>query len=306
MEPQVQSEPATLVSATPRRHLGTMPGDNLMLPSDDVTVYTQIFYDFCEATGLQPHQLSAARLCTVPIPRFADRKEISHMPATAWANPLFWLPYEWRVNEDGECNDTMSLRVTWELSMANMYDPLEGFTDVIKLMGLDVDDPEVQQRLYQWSAGSPDPIFDSFDITGYLSRPDDQDEDWIAESAAAEADDMLRAGWYINATGLMKMLDEAVSEYEHSGDHAKLHQTIEAQLKLSTALFDGIIYEDQDAEDVMRVLQPMLDQEGIPPVGVAMVLREFYVYVEEANQPSVEYLVGEITDDPQDLTASDQ
>ncbi|GAA2031086.1 hypothetical protein GCM10009720_09200 [Yaniella flava] len=306
MEPNVQSGPDNLVSATPRRHLGTMPGDNLMLPSDDVTVYTQIFYDFCEATGLEPHQLSSTRLSTVPIPRFTDRREISHMNATSWANPLFWLPQEWRINEEGYCNDTMSLRITWELSMANMYDPVDGFTDVLQLMGLDVDDPETQQRLYQWSAGASDPIFDSFDITGYLNRPDDQDEDWIADIAIEEIEDMLRASWYVNATGLTKMLDESVTEYENTADEIKLQKTIAAQLKLSAVLFDGLVYEDQDAKDVMHVLRPMLDQEGISAVSVAMVLREFYAYVEDANQPSVEYLVNEMTDEPQELSASDQ
>lgn len=305
MEPQAQSGPNDVIQNTPRRHLGTMPGDNLMLPSDDVTVYTQIFYDFCQATSLQPSQLSATRLSTVPIPRFQDRRELSSMTATAWANPLFWLPYDWRVNDSDECTDTMALRITWELSMANIYDPVEGFTDVLQLMGLDIDDPEVQQRIYQWSAGQPDELFDAFDITEFLNRPEGQDDDWIADIAAEEAEDMLRASWFSNAYGLQKMLDEAVSEFEHDEDEAKIKSTIDAQLKLATVLFDGVVYEEQHAEDIMTVMQPVLDDPKISPVIVAMVLREFYVSVEDQNKPAMDYLAMELTDEPQDLTAAE-
>jgi hypothetical protein len=305
MEPQAQSGPVEMIQNTPRRHLGTMPGDNLMLPSDDVTVYTQIFYDFCQATNLQPSQLSATRLSTVPIPRFQDRRELSNMTATAWANPLFWLPYDWRVNDSGECTDTMALRITWELSMANIYDPVEGFTDVLQLMGLDIDDHEVQQRIYQWSSGLPDELFDDFDITTFLNRPEDQDDDWLADIAAQEAEDMLRASWFSNAYGLKKMLDEAVSEFEHTEDEAKIKSTIDAQLKLASVLFDGVVYEDQHAEDIMTVMQPVLDEPNISPVIVAMVLREFYVYVEDQNKPAMDYLATELTDEPQDLTAAE-
>lgn len=53
-------------------------------------------------------------------------------------------------------------------------------------------------------------------------------------------------------------------------------------------------------------MQPMLYSDDIPPVGVALILREFLIYVEQANQPAVEYLAGEIQDQQQDTASTVQ
>lgn len=283
------------IATTPRRHLGTMPGDNLMLPPD-VTGYTQIFYDFCEAAHLAPESVSATRLCTVPIPRFQQRSDICHMPATAWANPMFWLPYDWRVNQDGACTDHMALHITWELTLSGMYDTVDGFTDVLALMGLDVDQVEVQERIYAWARGGEDAVLDSFDITAHLSRPEGEQPQWVEHLAEEFAEDMLRASWGINAIGLSRMLDESVSDFEQTNDIDAFRKILQAQLKLVGSLFDGITYEGQQAKDIAEAMQPMLYSDDIPPVGVALILREFLIYVEQVNQPAVEYLAGEIQD----------
>src|SRR5699024_11891977 len=55
---------------------------------------------------------------------------------------------------------------------------------------------------------------------------------WVEHVAEEFAEDMLRASWGINATGLSRMLDESVSDFEQTNDINAFRQILQAQLKL--------------------------------------------------------------------------
>lgn len=300
MDHLATQDAAQQIANAPRRHLGTMPGDSLMIPSD-VTGYTQIFYDFCEATGLSAEHLTVTRLSTIPIPRFEDRTEIAHMHPTAWANPVFWMPQSWRINDNVTCTDAMALRIVWEMTFSGMYDVIEGFTDVLSLMKLNIDDPEVRQRIQAWAYGTPDELFDSFDITAYLHRPEGHSPDWVAEQVSESAEDMLRASWGLSAVSLRKMVDEAIGEFELTEDESQLRSTLLNQVRLASSLFDGIMYQDAYVSEIMTQLENVLLNPDYTPVAVALELANFLNYVEETNEPAMAHLLDEVDGEDEDF-----
>ena len=284
-----------------RRHLGTMPGDHLLMPSGDSTAYTQVFHDFLEATQLPPTMLNPSRLCMVPIPTHTYREELREQPVSIWANPLFWLPRDWRVNEAGATDDLMGLRITWELTFSGLYEPEIGFADILFAHGIDVDTDAGASRVSAWLAGGSDPVLDAIDITDMLARPESEDEDWIHLLAYEALPGTLQTVWGLNANSTLDMLSAAVSEYRSDGDDAALNRALEALLTLGSAIFEDIIYDGVEASEALTALADHLCAHPDQNIGSAIVFRNFLRFVSANNADAVEEFIEEIGSEPEEV-----
>ena len=298
-----QTERATMIAGKPlrRRHLGTIPGDALLMPTGDSTAYTRLFHDFLQASELPPGLLNPSRLCMVPIPAHADREELRDHPVTNWANPLFWLPRQWRVNERGATDDLMGLRATWELTLGGLYDPTEGFVDVLYAHDIDVETPDGARRVQQWLDGSADDVLDTIDVTQLLSRPESEDEDWVQLLAFEALPGVLQTVWGLNAHSFLEMLTGAVEDYQTDQDAAAFTRALTALLSLGSAIFEDIVYDEMEASDALSALADHIESHPDQGIGTAIVFRDFLRFVAEVNEQAITEYMEEIQSEPEEV-----
>lgn len=294
--------PETTIAGKPlrRRHLGTMPGDALMMPTGDSTAYTQVFHDFLRATELPPEMLNPSRLCMVPLPTHTYREELRENPVINWTNPLFWLPRQWRVNDQGATDDLMGLRATWEMTLSGLYEPETGFVDVLYAHDIDIDTEEGAARVQAWLDGAGDPVLDAIDITQLLSRPEEDDEDWVQLLAFEALPGVLRAVWGLNAHSFLELLAGAVEEYQNDDDAEAFNRALIALLALGSAIFEDIVYDEIEASDALTALADHVEDAPDQGVGVAIVFRDFLRFVAEENEQAIVEYMEEIGSDPEE------
>lgn len=292
--------PNTTIADRPlrRRHLGTIPGDALLMPTGDSTAYTQVFHDFLRATELPPEMLNPSRLCMVPLPTHTYREELRENPVINWTNPLFWLPRQWRVNEAGATDDLMGLRATWELTLGGLYEPETGFVDVLYAHGIDVDTEAGAARVQSWLDGAADPVLDAIDITQMLSRPEGDDEDWVQLLAFEALPGVLRAVWGLNAHSFLELLSGAVDDYQNDDDAEAFNRALTALLALGSAIFEDIVYDEVEASDALTALADHVEDAPDQGIGVAIVFRDFLRFVAEENEQAIVEYMEEIGSDP--------
>ena len=151
-----------------RRHWLTEPGEPLLAPVAPIGIIER-FLDVIRTSGLSPASLCMSRVGAVPVPvpdspGGGPRAFEGLNPASAWL-PLFWLPEHLtrRVmiqEEDDsvrfEDDDEWAVRVLLALDLAGIYDPENGWFDVLASAGLDVNDPEHLARIQAWLDGGDD------------------------------------------------------------------------------------------------------------------------------------------------------
>lgn len=172
------------------------------------------FQQFADDTALPEEQITATTMAAVPLPvkrRSAGPRgwapELN--PAMMW-HPLFWLPERIALryrHEDGnfESDGEWSARVALEATLTGLYDPAEGsWVDVLSLVELDVDDPDVQDRLSAWLAGADDESLDGIDLSGITELA--EDPHWALEEIAELYPMLLPASWADFASGVLDLL----------------------------------------------------------------------------------------------------
>ena len=243
-----------------RRHMLTEPGDTL-LPAASAIDNAYRFTDWVEATGMDASRIVVGGLCSVPLPIYVDEpagpRQFSEIaPGMMW-HPLFWLPPRLAkryvglpTGPDGapedESDDIWSVRVALELSVSGLYDPEEGWTDILATLGLDIDDPEVVARVALWQAGAPDELLDSVDLDLYLHIQ--RDPNWALESAMIMRDTLRRAQWALLADSLMDLLMDVVADA--AAPAADLRETTKVAASLAGLQLAGvpsIVPEGSDA-----------------------------------------------------------
>lgn len=110
-------------------------------------------------------------------------------PAVA-RHPIFWFDRSVTTPRDHE-NETLWLARMWlELENAGLVDPDTGdLVDVLDRVGLDVEDPDVAERITRFAQGGPDPDLQNLVITR-AAPPDGLDENWAFFAAAALVEDL--------------------------------------------------------------------------------------------------------------------
>lgn len=166
-----------------RRHLGTAPGDGLILAADALAP-AMISQAFLAESGLSAEDVALPTTLVVPVPLHHSRADVPDSTPQAWANPLMWLPHRWRDDLGGWCSEVSALRIGWELIASGLFHRDTGFVDVLYAYGVDIDTEQGDARVRQWIAGGADELLDSVDVTEMLVSP--TDESWALHKAEAD------------------------------------------------------------------------------------------------------------------------
>lgn len=200
------------------RTMQSEPGQPLLLPPSPIG-HVANFTDFLEVTGLAASDVISSNLVTFPLPRYRDdtgpRQFSGLRPEAAW-HPVFWLPRHlagaMTLERDSEGSpvvqedpDHHMVRVAIHLALSGLYDEVDGvWVDVLAEHGLEVDDPQVLERVRAWLAGAADPTLDMIDLTRYLAVPEAGDV-WAVTSDVM--DDLKGCGAALHSDALADDLD---------------------------------------------------------------------------------------------------
>lgn len=144
------------------RHFLTDIGESLMVPEEPDVMGARIA-GFSRFTGLSKIDTLYSPLVAHPLPFYpaswpVGRKRWAGVKSEAMWHPLFWLPdrlsERYRLSFRGgevirpENDDEWAVRVMLESEVTDVYDERSGsWVDVLALNGLDVSDPDVQERV---------------------------------------------------------------------------------------------------------------------------------------------------------------
>lgn len=200
-----------LLTPTPsRRPWFTEPGESLVDLASAPThpfVTASRFDEVLEQTGLPQGSLVAPDSIAFPLaPRWPGEDDYAKMRGGLLWHPLFWLPLEVSLpsvskhpvtgEETMEGTDEFGLRVALELEASGLYDAESGsWLDVLMtFVGLDADDPAVQQRVLAFFGGAEDAELAGIDLQPILANAEDADENpnWASDVAGELALDHAR------------------------------------------------------------------------------------------------------------------
>lgn len=180
------------------------------------------YQQFLTDSGLGAGDVVTTPLVAVPLPhkrRGAGPRgwPVDLNPAVMW-HPLFWLPprlalrYRFLADDPAgiENDNEWAVRVAIESTISTLFDPNDGtWVDVLSLVDLDVDSPEVQNRLREWLSGQPDADLDAIDLSGMTELV--ENPDWAVEESAELIATLLPASWALIASDL---IDELSIQHE--------------------------------------------------------------------------------------------
>ena len=206
------------------RQLLTEPGEGLLLAGSAAALPYR-FDEWMRITGLPEGRVSDSPLCAVPLPLYTEDlegrpRQFSDVPASLLWHPLFWLPP--RVSGkysvptlDGddsypESDDLRSARIAYELSASGLYDPDQGWVDILAAAGLDIEDDIDLARVVEWQEGAPDEILDAIDLEPYLLRK--EDPHWALGVALPLLPLLKYASWAMLSDSLLTLVEEIEEE----------------------------------------------------------------------------------------------
>jgi hypothetical protein len=273
---------------TERRPFLLDAGESLLVLRDPLRALVK-HVATARATGLNQVALTASRLSEVPIPvnggRCADRRRDGVRAEAMWW-PLLWLPerltrrvnYQvvggdlWVVDPNGlfdgepravrdpiagypvhrETTDSWVVRVLLEMEISGLYDTDSGtWSDVLALVGLDVEDSYDRARVDDWLDGASDSTLDELNRRFFCDGdhiPDGEAPSWAFQSAISSHHDLLEASWTFGSDALREVLDE-VGRDVHRGD---LSETAEVRfiVRLICQLSNSLLqhYTEREAE----------------------------------------------------------
>ncbi|XKH58649.1 hypothetical protein LG293_16490 (plasmid) [Citricoccus nitrophenolicus] len=207
-----------------RRHLGTTEGTPLLMGEDAMGMLAA-HEQWTRYTGLPGDMVIIGTLCSSPIPFYREAqpgpRQFSEVnPAALW-HPLFWLPnrlatpYTLSITdpETGEHPvepiEAWSIRVALEMSVSGLYDPTEGWADILAMGGIDVTTQEGVGRVAAWQAGQPDELLDNIDLDRYLSQIDDPQ--WADGAVETLLPLLAEAHWALMAESILALLNDALA-----------------------------------------------------------------------------------------------
>jgi hypothetical protein len=247
------------------------PGEPLILGSSPLEAAVR-FGEVIEALRVDANDVDVSQLCALPVPaQSAEPRLLAKTcdPAIAW-NPLVWLPSRLTaLSGEPLARDIHALRVCLELTASGLYDPMSGtWTDVLDLVGIDIDDASGLDRVVQWQAGRADPALDAVDLTAAMADTDYPD--WSLESAYAMAPTLTQCSIALGMDALLSMSDDVLASFDTS-DQATLVESLETIRDLAQVWsapddrhpdWDSIAQlagQDADNDDVRSSLLALVD-----------------------------------------------
>ena len=243
----------------PRRRLFLAePGESLILANSAITI-AERHGEFAVLTGLSLDNIAVSPLVSIPMPiqskSAGPRGWQSNAEPSAFWNPLFWLPqrvarrYRFDDNAEGSDIETESewlVRVSLELTISELYNPADGtWLDILSVVGLDIDDPSVQDRVAAWLAGGADEDLDSIDLTETLDDP--ADPHWALTGAAELLPILAPATWAVIADDLAQECGDVVLASEDA-DLSTLIDRVSVISNLALATLSDVPSGDTDGE----------------------------------------------------------
>lgn len=159
-------------------------GPDVLVLSDSPIELLHRAQEWEEETGAPSVMTS---LLSIPVPLYLSTdtpRTFSGVPARMLWHPLFWLPP--RIAEryqiqgaDGlrvEGDVEWAYRVCLEMAATGMYDPDdESWTDILSLVGLDIEDDIDLARIESWQGGEPDEDLDAIagELDALLAVPEE-------------------------------------------------------------------------------------------------------------------------------------
>lgn len=263
-----------------RRRILTNPHESLLLCHSVIDLSAR-FAEFADLSGVPDDAIVSNALSAVPIPDYRKiepgrRRWVGTRPEFMW-HPLMWLPERLATRmaltlPDGtkirEIEPVYTLRVIAELSASNLYDSESGtWADVLSIVGLDITDPSVQDRVAAWLDGGADDVLDAIDLTDVLLN---DDPDWAFNLAVDLVLPSRYASWAVMANDMTEVLNmaadgdaediqNAVSAIYYSGE-AEMRSVPHAGQPNSDAFWTelGRAVEDAPADQLVALHVPRL------------------------------------------------
>lgn len=285
------------------------------------------FRAFSEETGLPSEAILSSTLCAMPLPIYTNfgvgesgrpRKRWAGTRAEAMWHPLMWLPPRvagrYTITDPAtggsrlEDDDLWAIRIAFELTASNLYDPETGmWVDILATVGMNVDDELDLARVQDWLDGYPDEVLDDIDLSSYL---DVEPTWWALEAALAMRDDLEAASWALIADDLLSMADETVNP-SNSLTHRDVLLALRSLAGLGESLLGNVPDTTEDGTPTgadgeshlafFARLHDLVDLDGASPEQFVAVdflsqARERLYEVREAFWPHLEALGGEETE----------
>jgi hypothetical protein len=227
----------------PRRKTYLSEAGEPLLLNATAHMQAERWAEFSRDSGLEDHDILSSPLLSIPLPQKRHSAGVRGWPvelnpAVMW-HPLFWLPeriamryrFEDPDMEPSEDDNEWAIRVAIETTISTLFDPTDGtWVDVLSLVGLDVEDAGVQQRLRIWLQGAPDGDLDSIDLSGMTELT--ENPHWALEEATEMLPTLLPAAWSLLADELAATLIEA--------DAADLHRTVTTVAGLARGVLSDV------------------------------------------------------------------
>ena len=290
-----------------RREFITEPGESMLLARSSLEVALR-YGMWQRFTQLPAEAIISNPIAATPLVQYPANGHPAQVwqqvnPACLW-HPLMWLPDRlsgrYQIQQpDGtitrEDDDTWAVRVCLELSASGMYDTESAtWLDVLSMHGLDLDDPEVFDRVRWWQSGQTDPILDTIDLSPHI---DTDDRHWALHTALEMMDDLRPASFALLANDLLATIDEIAdpgnpaldtnpaATHQAAGTIIILGQTLLS--KTAVGLTEGFWAEQNRA---LTVLDPD-DYAGVLDGPIAAIGSAMYE-VRDVHWPHLDALEG--------------
>lgn len=202
------------------------PSEALLLAQSPLLTTTR-FAQFLDDSGLPMNRIITSKMCSVPIPLYVDASSAptgrqfpaDTNPHLMW-HPLFWLPASLANHlsyrdADGETqtetDDQWSARVALTLGTSGVYDIENGhWLDMLSVVGLDIEDEMVIDRIKDWLEGSEDPDLDRIDLSAFTDLPDQPY--WAFRSVQSIFPQLELSSYGLIANSTLEIIDMMVEE----------------------------------------------------------------------------------------------
>lgn len=236
----------------------TEPNESLLLATSPLLSTTR-FATFLEDSGLPMNRIVVSKMCAVPIPLYVSegstdprRFPAGTNPSLLW-HPLFWLPkslsnhLSYRDSENVvhvESDDQWAARVALTLSTSGVYDPENGtWLDMLSVVGLDIDDEMVVDRITEWLEGSDDPDIDLIDLAPFTELPDQPH--WAFHSVQSIFGELEQSSYGLLSNGTLEVIDLIV---ENNDTVEGLTEEFADAVESVVLVMDGLEF-DFDGQD---------------------------------------------------------
>lgn len=210
-----------------RRRFLTYPGESLLVPLNAADFVAR-FPEFEEITGLDTTDIYLPSITSIPLPMYKDGYGKNHNRLPNVRTDFMWHPFVWLpadivgrysiTQADGEPpivepDDVWALRMGLLMQNTGLYDIATGeWLDVLSVFGLDIDDPEVRERIDAWREGADDEILDSIESDiGQTIMDSHEDSEWAITAAMAMAPDVVVSTWHTLGIYLKRNFDALTS-----------------------------------------------------------------------------------------------